>query len=143
MIVGTESWLNPEISDSEVFPTGYTPFRRDRKSLKQCGGVFILARENFICTEQPEFGSNYELLWVRLQIAGSHPLYIGGYYKPKEDDLESLAQLRESLVLARKRRGNIWLLGILTCQGSYGLIILQHSSPIARVKRFMNIFLTL
>ena len=90
VIVGTESWLYPEISDSEVFPPGFTPFRRDRKSTKRGGGVFILVHENFICTEQPEFSSECELLWVRLQIAGSHPLYIGAYYKPKEEDLESL-----------------------------------------------------
>ena len=44
-------------------------------------------------------------------MTGSHPLYIGAYYKPKEDDLESLVQLRESLDLVQKKRGNIWLLG--------------------------------
>ena len=109
--MGTESWLHPETSDSEVFPPGYTPFRRYRKSLRRCVGVFILVNENFICSKQSEIRSNCELLWVRLQIAGSHPLCIGAYYKPKEDDFESLTQLREPLVLVRKRRGNIWLLG--------------------------------
>ena len=107
VIVGTESWLHPDIFDCEVFPPGYTPYRADRKSSKRSGGGggFILVHEKFICTEQPEFRSNCELLWVRLQVTGSHPLYIGAYYKPKEDDLESLVQLRESLDLVQKRRG--------------------------------------
>ena len=96
IVVGTESWLHPGISDSEVFPPGYTSFRMDRKSGQRGGGVFILVHENFICTEQPEFSSDCELLWVRLQVAGSHPLYIGAYYKPKEDDFESLVQLKKS-----------------------------------------------
>ena len=89
IIVGTESWLHRDISDSEVFPPGYTPFRADRSSTKRGGGVFVLVHEHFICTEQTEFQTDCELLWVRLQVTGSHPLYIGAYYKPKEDDLES------------------------------------------------------
>ena len=61
IIVGTESWLHRDISDSEVFPPGYTPFRADRSSTKRGGGVFVLVHEHFICTEQPEFHTDCEL----------------------------------------------------------------------------------
>lgn len=92
VVVGTESWLSPDIANSEIFPTGCTPFRADRRSkTTRSGGVFILVRENLICTEQPEFQTNCELLWIKLEVTGSHPLYIGTYYKPKEDDIESFA----------------------------------------------------
>ena len=136
IVVGTESWLHPGISDSEVFPPGYTSFRMDRKSGQRGGGVFILVHENFICTEQPEFSSDCELLWVRLQVAGSHPLYIGAYYKPKEDDFESLVQLKKSLDLVQKRRG-FWV--TLTSQISLGLTTLQFLNQIAHAIWFTNI----
>ena len=43
IVVGTETWLTPDIHDNELFPPeiGYTIFRRDRTSHKG-GGVIIL-----------------------------------------------------------------------------------------------------
>ena len=112
VVIGTESWLSPDISDIEIFPPWYTPFRADRKSkTTRSGGVFILFRENLIFAEQANLQTDCELLWVKLEIVGSHPLYIGAYYKPKEDDLDSLLELRKSLDLVSKHKGNIWLLG--------------------------------
>ena len=47
IIVGTESWLSPDIRNSEVFPPGYVAFRADRRSKAfRSGGVFILVRES-------------------------------------------------------------------------------------------------
>ena len=45
--------LGTDITNSEVFPPQYAVFRRDRKSdtKKSGGGVFILARKEYICTE--------------------------------------------------------------------------------------------
>ena len=54
VVVGTESWLSPEISSSEIFPLGYTPCRNDRKTGRG-GGVFVLVRNDYICSEQPQF----------------------------------------------------------------------------------------
>ena len=112
VVIGTESWLSPDISENEIFPFGYAPFRMDRKSkTSRSGGVFIMVRDGLICTEQPQFNMNCELIWVKLEMAGSHPLYIGAFYKPKEDDPDSLLELRKSLDLVSKQKGNIWLLG--------------------------------
>ena len=86
VVIGTESWLSPEISSSEIFPLGYTAYRRDRDSKKRSGGVFVLVRDNIVCTEQTQFHTNCEMVWVKLEVAGVHPLYICAYYKPKEDD---------------------------------------------------------
>ena len=55
VVVGTESWLSPEISNSEIFPPGYTPYRADRQSTTHGGGVFILARNDIVSSEQPQF----------------------------------------------------------------------------------------
>ena len=45
------------------------------------------------------------------RVTGSHPLYIGAYYKPHEDALTSLTELRKSIEQVGKKNGNIWLLG--------------------------------
>ena len=52
------------------------------------------------------------MIWVKLDVNGSHPLLIGAYYKPNEDDQESLLELRKSLEMVKSRaKGNAWALG--------------------------------
>ena len=93
IVIGTESWLTPDISSIEVFPEGYQSFRADRKSkAKRGGGVFVLVRNSFLCTEQSQFQTNFEILWVKLEITGHRPLFIGAFYRPSEDDIEKGAQ---------------------------------------------------
>ena len=110
-VVGTESWLCSDISDSQVFPYGYMAYRADRKSKTIRSGVFILVRNSLICTEQPDFQTNCELIWIKLEVVGAQPLFIGAYYKPKEDYMDSLVEFRQSLEQISKKKGNIWLLG--------------------------------
>ena len=94
-----------------IFSSGYVAFCADRKANTRNYGVFILVRNNLICTEHSEFKTDCELLWVNLEVTGSHPLYIGAYYKPRDDDLESLSELRTSLEQVNQKNGNVWLLG--------------------------------
>lgn len=44
IVFGTESWLNPSITDSEVFPCNYTAYRNDRPG--HGGGVFLLVHSS-------------------------------------------------------------------------------------------------
>ena len=44
VIFGTESWLGSNIKDHEVFPDGYTIYRKDRNTGSKGGGVFIAVR---------------------------------------------------------------------------------------------------
>ena len=75
VVVGTESWLCSDISDSEVFPSGYMAYRSYRKS--RDGGGFVLVRNSLIYTEQSEFQTNCEILWIKQEIVGEQPLLIG------------------------------------------------------------------
>ena len=115
VVIGTESWLSPEISSGEIFPSGYTAYRADRISKTRSGGVFILVRNSLICTEQAQFRTNCEMVWVKLEVAGVHPLYICAYYKPTEEDQDSMLELRRSIELVKRQtaetKGNIWVLG--------------------------------
>ena len=91
-------------------------FCADRESKKvRSGGIFILVVDNLRVTEQPEFKAGCELIWVKLEVTGSHPLYICAYYKPKEEDQDSLIELHKSLEQVGK--GNIWLLGDFNLPG--------------------------
>ncbi|MES9882305.1 MAG: reverse transcriptase family protein [Sedimenticola sp.] len=95
IVIGTESWLSPDILTSEVIPSnlGYNLYREDRKTSKsRSGGVFIL-------------------VWIQLEITGTQPLHIAAFYRPREDDLPSLEQLRLSLDMVANEKGNIWILG--------------------------------
>lgn len=52
IIVGTESWLNPEINNSEIFPNNmFSIYRKDRTNRKG-GGVFLAISNNIISSEQ-------------------------------------------------------------------------------------------
>jgi len=69
LILGTESWLKPEISNSEIFPPGNNVFRRDRtlENKKTGGGVFILARKEFVCSEV-HLETNCKLVMMELHL---------------------------------------------------------------------------
>ena len=41
VIIGTESWLSPDIKDSEIFPEDYTSYRADRTTKTTYSGVFL------------------------------------------------------------------------------------------------------
>ena len=49
LISGTESWLNPSILNSEIFPLQYNVFRCDRSD--GYGGVFFACDSSLSCTQ--------------------------------------------------------------------------------------------
>ena len=53
VVCGTESWLTPDISNSEIIPPdlGYTMFRQDRTG-NIGGGVLILVKNDIIASEK-------------------------------------------------------------------------------------------
>ena len=48
---------------------------------------------------------------MKLEITGSRPLYIGGFYRPEEDDLEGLQELQKSISKVMEHSDNVWVLG--------------------------------
>ena len=111
-IIGAKSWLSLDFKDIEIFSTDYTPFRADRQTTtKRSGGVFVLVKNNLVCTEQPQYRTDYEIIWIKLEIVGAQPLYIAAFYRPKEDDLDSIEQLRSSLDTLTDKKGTIMVLG--------------------------------
>ena len=90
IIVGTESWLNDNHYNSEIFDTEqYSIFRKDRK-WKRGVGVFLAIKHSLNPTSQPELDSSAEVIWAKVDIPGLRNVYICSYYKPKENDEEGL-----------------------------------------------------
>ncbi|MCG8048091.1 MAG: hypothetical protein JAY66_20795 [Candidatus Thiodiazotropha taylori] len=111
IVTCTESWLTSDIHNAEIIPDhlGYTMFRRDRGS--RGGGVFILVRDQFIATRVHEWETKCEIVWIKLQLAGSVPLHIAAYYKPNESDPLSFEEFKKSVAMVNSHKGHIWILG--------------------------------
>ncbi|KAI8509408.1 HEAT repeat-containing protein 1, partial [Branchiostoma belcheri] len=111
VIVGTESWLDPTVGNSEVFPTSYSAYRKDREG--RGGGVFIAVKNSIIATHLPDPDCTSELTWVQIQLAHSKTVHIGAYYRPPSADQSDLTSLEQSLTRIRdqSRNSHIWLAG--------------------------------
>ena len=55
IIIGTETWLNPHIGDSEILPPSHKAVRRDRAD--GYGGVMLIVRQDLVVKEMPILGS--------------------------------------------------------------------------------------
>ena len=143
IIVGTESWLSPDVADSEVFPVdlSYTVFRRDRVTSTRGSGVFILVRKQFTVFRVPELETDCELLWVKTELLGGKPLYVVAYYKPEESDEHSLLELNSSLSqFAHIKVIPYGYLATSTCQSMIGLQRVQ--TLVVETWHYMSLSLT-
>lgn len=79
VIVLTETWLNENVLDSEIFDCRYQIFRRDRQSGtfsggKEGGGVLIAVHKSINAYRNASFESCCEDLWVTLDFSNNHYL---------------------------------------------------------------------
>ena len=95
VVIGTETWVDNSITDSQMFPVGYTLYRKDRNL--HGGGVLIAIRDTLISSPVPELDTDCEVTWCRLEIAGGKPLYVGAFYNPKTSNDKGFLELEESL----------------------------------------------
>jgi hypothetical protein len=83
-VISTESWLNEEINNAEVFSDDYIIFRRDRFS--RGGGVFIGVK-NYIDCRELWADEDFEI--IAIEIKGRNPKstweIVGIYRAPNED----------------------------------------------------------
>ena len=70
VILDTETWLDPSISSSEILPSLYNVYWRDRGG--KGGGVLIAVCNTLVSSAAPEL----EVLWVRVKLKGRRTLYL-------------------------------------------------------------------
>ena len=93
VIVGTESWLKPTISSSEIFPPDYEVFRRDRSD--GYGGVFLACSKNYSWQNVPiKTSYNVEAIACKLNLKSGSLIVLGVYRsRPPNSDLSYLQSM--------------------------------------------------
>ena len=90
-IIGCESWLSSDYTNSEIFPCGYQTnvFRKDRN--KNGGGVFIFVHESQTAIEIDN-NTNCDVILAEVQTQGK-PITIGAFYRPTSANESSLCKV--------------------------------------------------
>ena len=116
IILGNESWLTPEIKNSEIFPDSFDAVRKDR-ACDAHGGVFIAFKGDLLCTETPELDTNCEIVWCKKNIIGCRILYLGSFYRPPDKiDNEYLEGFNSSLSrIMSNRNAHVLVGGDVVC----------------------------
>lgn len=78
----SETWLNEQISDSEISIPGYKVFRLDRGN--KGGGIAVYAKDelSLVWRTDLEMDHDVESLWLELFLPKSHGVLIGTFYRP-------------------------------------------------------------
>ena len=99
IVFGTESHLDENYLDSEVFPLNFNVIRRDRN--RYGGGVFIAYKTNLLVNEVPDatLNSENECLIAKLETTNCAPVYLASFYRPTNNNEEPLQELDRQLNL--------------------------------------------
>ena len=95
LILGTESWLDSSITDSEVFPTNYNVYRKDRNT--HGGGVFMAVKKCYNSSALPETDTNCEIIWAKVELEQTTDMYVSSFYRPPNTNLDYFDNFSESL----------------------------------------------
>jgi exonuclease III len=111
IIVGTESWLCPDIHNREITPPGYTVIAR-RDIQDRYGGVFIMAKSNTPCDELYT-SKQSELVVISVGRSNNQPLIIAGLYRPPSGTQDQAEQICTEVQQLVRNHANapFWLTG--------------------------------
>ena len=113
IVIGTESWLTPEVSNSKIFPAGYNILRKDRVmgDKKSGGGVFLLVRSKYTCTEI-NTDSDCEMILAKLELHNQKSVTIGAFYRPPWADEEYMEKFISCMSTINPNHDkNLWITG--------------------------------
>ena len=113
IIMGTETWLRPYITNCEVLPTTYDVYRRDRADGR--GGVMVATKKTLI-THQVPADPNAEAVLVSIQTHNrASNLIVGALYRPpsavSHDHITSMTRVMEQA--CQSQNDVVWLGGDL------------------------------
>lgn len=107
IIVITETWLNSDIGDYEITPSGYCILRNDRDT--RGGGVAIIFKDSLELLRLPDI-IGIECVVVKV-ILKECALIIGGFYRPPSSDISFYERLNNFLLPYRNHSSNLMLVG--------------------------------
>ena len=97
IVVLTETWLNPSVSNADLFIRNFQcPFRCDRKG-RNGGGVSIYVRDGIYAEQKHDLSiEGVEALWVELKL-GKNKILRGGFYRPPDSNNDQWLLMEQSL----------------------------------------------
>ena len=95
IILCQETKLDPSVYNSELFPSSFMVFRKDRTL--DGGGVCIAVKSSLLATECHDLQSDVEAVWIHLQTTDHKPVYICSFYRPPDKDTDYTECLRTPL----------------------------------------------
>ncbi|KAK3084155.1 hypothetical protein FSP39_009144 [Pinctada imbricata] len=112
IIIGTETWLTDNIHSSELFPSSYNVYRKDRKG--GYGGVLIAVKSDII-SEPLDMETDSESIYVSVDLHKGNRLIIGALYRPPSSSIEYMDDMCTSLekITNRFRKAVFWVGGDL------------------------------
>ena len=103
IIIGTETWLDESIKNSELLLDDYDIFRRDRPTR---GGGVLLAIKKSLLSEHISTSETTETISCKIKLKGSKPLIISSVYRPPDYTLEDCLEIvKEINVIHKKNKG--------------------------------------
>ena len=66
IVMVTETWLDPSIPSSDIIPTNYSVYRKDRQAGQTGGGVMIAVCNNLLSSACPDLDTDCELVWAKI-----------------------------------------------------------------------------
>ena len=109
IVMGNESWLREHTLSSEIFPSEYNIYRKDREN-KSGGGVFLAVKNSLVSRHREDLDSDCEAVWTEITIEGAKKLVVGSYYHKPSAQADSLINLQKS-INPIKKTNVIWLGG--------------------------------
>jgi len=91
VIIFTETWLKPEILNSDIFPGKYTIYRHDRPSRR--GGVVLIAADSTLTSEEILVEEFYNIEFIFVRLPGSLMYITCSYIPPASEFPECLNHL--------------------------------------------------
>ena len=111
IVIGSESHLDPSISNSEFLPPSYTAFRRDRED--GWGGVIIITKSE-LDVEEVIKPTSCEIIAVKIE-PFQKPIIVAACYRPPKGSVKDAEVLSHEInKLSTKYKNNpLWLGGDL------------------------------
>ena len=111
IIFGSESWLKDTIFSSDVFPTGYAVYRRDRPD--GYGGVFVACHDSHVSYSLDLTDCSCEIVACEIKLANNTSLIVCSIYRPPstgEHYLQKLCTELDSIINGHPS-STVWIAG--------------------------------
>ena len=107
-----ETWLNNEISDSEVNIDGYSTYRLDRQNGKIRGGVLCYVKDHMSSKLNVDiFDTDVEGIFIEINLPKTKPILIGSIYRPPDCRVEFMDKLDTLFQRCNNVYDDIYILG--------------------------------